>query len=64
MDNRVRDATKQLVNHSSLVLFRDGVKRLLDNMAAEGIHTEIESISTNSLGNGDDLDLVIQCIRD
>lgn len=55
VDDRLRDTAKQLVDHGSLVLFGNSIKRLLDNMAAKGIHAEIERITTDGLGNCDDL---------
>lgn len=41
--------------HSGLVLLRNAVERLLDNVTAKGIHAESKSVSTNSLSDSDDL---------
>jgi len=38
VDDSLWDATKKLVDHDSLVVFWDGVKCLLNDMAAECVH--------------------------
>lgn len=55
VDNRLRDATQQLVYHDGLVLFWDAVEGLLDDMAAEGIHREVQGIAANGVRDSDDL---------
>lgn len=55
MDDSFRDSSKELMNHNRLVILWDRIKRLLNHMAAEGIHRKVQSISPNSLGNFDDL---------
>jgi hypothetical protein len=37
--------TKKLMNHDSLVVFRDGIKCLLDDVTAESIHGEVQSVT-------------------
>lgn len=55
VDNRLRDAAKKLVDHDGLVLLRDTVKGLLNDVAAEWIHAQVKSVAANGAGNGDDL---------
>ncbi len=55
VDDGLRDATKQLVHHDRLVLLRDGVEGLLDDMTPESIHAEVECVSANGLRNCNDL---------
>jgi hypothetical protein len=55
VDDRLRDAAQELVDHDGLVLLGHAVKGLLDDMAAESIHAEVQSVATDSLCNQDDL---------
>jgi hypothetical protein len=55
MDNSLRDPTQKLADHSCLKLFRNTIKRLLDNMATKGIHAQSHCVSTDSVGNALDL---------
>lgn len=55
VDDSVRDASKQLTNHVSLVILRDRVKGLLDDVTAEGIHAEGKHIAVDGVGDGNDL---------
>lgn len=55
VNDRLRDAAEELVNHDLLVVLGDRIECLLDNMAAKGIHREIKGIAPDSLGNLDDL---------
>lgn len=55
MDDRLRDTAQELVDHDGFVLFWNGIKCLLDHMAAKGIHAQAKRIATDSVGNGDDL---------
>lgn len=55
VDDGVRNAAKKLADHISLVIFRDGIKSLLNDMAAEGIHAEGNDIAMNGISNGNDL---------
>lgn len=55
MDHRLRDATKELMNHDSLVLFWNTIECLLYNMATEGIHAQHQSVATDGLSYLDDL---------
>jgi hypothetical protein len=55
MNNRLGNATKQFVYHDSLIVLRDGIESLLNDMASKGIHGEIQGIATNSFSNLDDL---------
>ena len=43
------------MNHDGLEFFWDTIKGLLNHMAAKGIHAESKSISSDRVGNGDDL---------
>jgi hypothetical protein len=49
------DSAKKFMNHDSLVIFRNRVKCLLDDMASKSIHREIQGITTDSLCNLNDL---------
>jgi hypothetical protein len=55
MDDSLRDATEQLVDHSRLVLFGNTVESLLDDMATKSIHAQSKSVATYSLSDSDDL---------
>lgn len=55
VDDSLGNATKQLVDHDSLVLLTNTVKSLLDDMAAERIHAQIECVAADSTSNGLDL---------
>ena len=49
------DATEKLVDHDGLVLLRNAVESLLDNVAAKGIHAQVEGVAADSTSDGDDL---------
>lgn len=51
VDNGFRNATQELVNHDGLVLLGHAVKSLLDDMTAESVHAEVQSIAADSLSN-------------
>jgi hypothetical protein len=55
MNDSLRDTTKKLMNHDSLVVFGNRVKCLLDDVAAESIHGEVQGVASDSLSNLDDL---------
>jgi hypothetical protein len=55
MNDSLRDTTKKLMNHDGLIVFRNRVKSLLDDMAAESIHRQVQSVASNGLSNLDDL---------
>lgn len=55
MNNRLRDAAKQFMNHNGLVVLGDRVKCLLNNMATKGIHRQVQGVSTDGFSNLDDL---------
>ena len=55
VDNRLRDATQELVDHDGLVLLRNTVEGLLNNVAAKRIHAQVEGVAANSTGDGNDL---------
>lgn len=55
VDDRLRNTSKKLVNHSGFVLLRDAVKSLLHDMATEWVHAQTERISTNCASDSDDL---------
>jgi hypothetical protein len=52
VDDSFRDAAEKLVDHDGLVLLRHAVKRLLNDVASERVHAEVQSVTTNSLCNG------------
>ena len=43
------------MNHDSFVVFWYSVKSLLNNMASKSIHTETQGVTTDSVGDSDDL---------
>lgn len=51
VDDRLRDTTKQFVDHDGLVVLGDRIECLLDDVTAKWIHGQIERISTDSLSN-------------
>lgn len=55
VDDSLRDATQQFVNHDRLVLLRHCIEGLLYDVAPERVHAEIESIATNRIGDLDHL---------
>lgn len=55
VDHCLGNAAEKLMNHDSLVVLRDRVKCLLNNMAAKGVHGEAESVSADSLCDLDNL---------
>jgi len=55
VNNRLRDAAKKLVDHGGLVLLRNTVESLLNDVAAKWIHAQVESVAADSASNGDDL---------
>lgn len=55
VDDGLWNAAKKLVYHSRLVLFRDAVEGLLDDVAAECIHAQSKGIAADGLSDGDNL---------
>lgn len=55
VDDSFGNAAEQLVDHDGLVVLRDGVKSLLDNVAAKWIHRQIQRVAADCFGNLDDL---------
>lgn len=55
VNDRLRDATEQLVDHDGLVVLWDRIERLLNDVATEGIHRQVEGVATDGFGNLDDL---------
>ena len=51
VDDSLRDAAQELVDHDGLVLLGHAVKGFLDDMAAEGVHAEVQSVALDSLCN-------------
>src|SRR4051794_7392826 len=55
MNHSLGDTTKKFMDHDSFVLLRNRIESLLNDMTPEWIHTKIECMATDSIGNGDDL---------
>lgn len=55
VNNRLRNAAQKLVDHDGLVLLRNTVESLLNNVAAKRIHAQVEGVVADSTSNGDDL---------
>ena len=51
MDDGLGDAAKELMNHNSFVILRNGVKRLLNYVTSKSIHRKVQSITANRLCN-------------
>lgn len=51
MNYRLWNSAEELVNHDSFVLLGNTVKGLLNNMAPEGVHAQIESVASYRIGN-------------
>ena len=49
------DASQEFMDHNCFVVLWHRVKSLLHNVTAERVHREIQGVSSNSLGNLDDL---------
>src|SRR6266566_2180635 len=58
MNNRLRDSTKQLMNHDRLVVLGDRVEGLLNNVAAEWVHRQVQCVAADGLCN---LDYLFGC---
>lgn len=43
------------MDHNGLILLRYGIKGLLNDVTAKGVHAETQSVPTNGVCNGDDL---------
>jgi hypothetical protein len=55
MNDSLRDTPEEFMNHDRLVIFRNRIKSLLDNVATKSIHGEIQGIASNRFSNLDDL---------
>ena len=55
MNYSLWNTTKKLMNHDSLVVFRDGIECFLDDVTAESIHGEVQSVTPNGFSNLDNL---------
>jgi len=55
MDDSLWDASEKLVNHDGFAIFWHHVESLLYDMAAKGIHTELQGVASDGISNGDDL---------
>lgn len=55
VDDSLRNSTQQLMNHDGLVLLGHAVESLLNNVASEGVHAEVQGVATNSLGDTNNL---------
>lgn len=55
VDDSFGNAAKELVDHDSLVILGDGIESLLNDVASERIHGEVQGITTNSLSDLNDL---------
>lgn len=51
MDDSLRDTTKKLMNHDGLIILWNRVKCLLNYVAAERIHGEVQGIASDRLSN-------------
>ena len=51
MDDSLRDTTKKLMNHDGLIILWNRVKCLLNDVAAERIHGEVQGIASDGLSN-------------
>ncbi len=55
MDDGFRNAAEQFMHHDGLVFFRDRIERLLNDVATESVHAEVESVAADGVCNRDDL---------
>lgn len=55
MNDRLGNTTKEFVDHDSLVILRNRIECLLDDVAAKWIHRQVESIATDGFSDLDDL---------
>jgi hypothetical protein len=55
VNDRLGNATKKLMNHDSLVILRNGIECLLNDVATESIHREIQGVASNGFSNLYDL---------
>lgn len=55
VDDRLGDATEELVDHDGLVVLWDRVESFLDNVASKGVHGQAQGIATDGFSDLDDL---------
>ena len=55
VDDSLGNVAEQFANHMALVVLWDGIKGLLDNMAAKGVHRKVKCMAAYGLGDLDDL---------
>lgn len=55
MDDCLWNTAKKLVNHDGLVVLWNRVKCLLNDVASESIHRQVQGVAANGVGNLDDL---------
>ena len=55
MNDGLRNAAKELMDHDGLIVLWHGIECLLDDMTAKGVHGEVQSVSSNGLCNLDHL---------
>lgn len=49
MDDRLRNATEQFVNHDGFVVLGNNVERFLNYVATKCIHTQAQSVATDGI---------------
>lgn len=55
MNHRLWNPAEKFVDHDNFVLLGNTVEGLLDNMAPEGVHAQIECVASGRIGNCNDL---------
>jgi len=55
VNNSLWNTTKEFMDHDCLVIFRNRIESLLNDVAAESIHRQVQSVASNGLSDLDDL---------
>jgi hypothetical protein len=55
VNNSLWNTTKEFMNHDCLVVFRNRIESLLNDVTTESIHGQVQSVTSNGLSNLDDL---------
>lgn len=55
VDDGILDAHEKVVDHEALLLLRGVVKGLLNDVTAKSIHTELDGMTADALGNVEDV---------
>lgn len=55
VNHRFWDSAEEFVYHDSLLILRDTIKRLLDDVASKRVHAQVEGVTSDRTRDGNDL---------